>query len=307
MKKAVFVRRIMIAAACLGLSCLAHAQTHYAVVISANQFALPYPTSPANFTALPPVTLPPGVVVTSVEVSGWCNDEHTQVGYVTLPPIHSGGGGTGQTRDPVHAILWVDGVFTADLQNQQNDSVAGGCDGNMQVGTAGNGVDSGHAVIWFGTAKSELDINSGPYLSTTATSVKGNTQVGGGTLQVRTTLPSGIEQIRSHTHALVWHGTANSLVDIHPAGPYLDSFATAADELRQFGYATVMNAAGTQVNTHGFVWAGAAASAVDLHQFLPQQYVSSQPFYLDPASGVITGYIYTAPGTTGLFAQWIPQ
>ncbi len=66
----------------------------------------------------------------------------------------------------------------------------------------------------------------------------------------------------SRTHALLWKGTADSVVDLHPT-----SFAgvTHSSALSVSGSQQVGSAYGDAVPEHAFLWNGSAASAVDLH------------------------------------------
>jgi hypothetical protein len=66
-------------------------------------------------------------------------------------------------------------------------------------------------------------------------------------------------------HALMWRGTPQATVDLHPAG-YVNSSALGVRGTQQVGYA---QAAG---GVHAMLWSGTAASATDLH---PAGYDSS--------------------------------
>jgi hypothetical protein len=65
----------------------------------------------------------------------------------------------------------------------------------------------------------------------------------------------------NYEHALLWNGTAASVVDLHPAG-FSDSNATAVSGAGQVGYGY------SEGSNHAFLWSGTAASALDLHPFL---------------------------------------
>ena len=62
------------------------------------------------------------------------------------------------------------------------------------------------------------------------------------------------------SQALVWAGTADSVVNLHPNG-YSSSQALATNGTRQGGWATDA----LTLNRHAMMWSGTAASAVDLH------------------------------------------
>lgn len=88
----------------------------------------------------------------------------------------------------------------------------------------------------------------GGYWASDARAVVGNMQVG----------------VASHTqtgrpHAALWHGTAASFVDLHPAGAE-QSRALATDGVLQGGWATLPGGAIAEA----VIWAGSAESVVDL-------------------------------------------
>lgn len=108
-----------------------------------------------------------------------------------------------------------------------------------------------------------LQLASGYPNGTEALGISGNEQVGYGGLA-----PVNNAQIN---HALLWHGSANSVVDLNPSG-YVQSEATATNGSQEIGYAIDQ-----QVLPDGFVdnlqhaieWDGSANSYLDLNQFLP--------------------------------------
>jgi hypothetical protein len=293
------------AAACMLSALPGSAQTKYTVVFATDPTQLPFPASDTT-VHLDPLTLPAGW---NGNMNGWCNGGQTQVGAITGNRVHSGGGGAGTNLVPEHAFIWINGSPAADLQNSMVISSASGCDGNVQVGTDSDNNGTAHAVMWAGTAKSEFDLNAGPYLSTSATSVKGNTQLGIGSINVKRLIGND-EVARTSFHAILWHGTPNSILDLHPADPNCtDSFATAGTPTLQYGYCVEPSPV-TNINEfHAYAWSSTAGSAVDLHQYVPAQYATSQATYLDPATGVITGYAIPSRNSSGpgILVQWIPQ
>src|SRR6516164_4460025 len=64
---------------------------------------------------------------------------------------------------------------------------------------------------------------------------------------------------RQQYHALLWRGSAGSLVDLHPAG-YNGSIAYAADGNVQAGSAWTSG-----IGSHATIWSGSASSVVDLN------------------------------------------
>jgi hypothetical protein len=77
--------------------------------------------------------------------------------------------------------------------------------------------------------------------------------------------------------ALLWSGTAASVVQLHPTNlsGFLNSFATGIAGARQVGYGEKAN---TNNNYHALLWLGTAGSAVDLN---PSGYAGSQAFNTD--------------------------
>src|SRR3989304_6317041 len=75
----------------------------------------------------------------------------------------------------------------------------------------------------------------------------------------------------NNEHALLWNGSAESVVDLNPRGFY-GSYPT--------GY-----------GAHAYVWSGSPESAVDLQQFLPNGFVDSTATSID-AQGNIVGFAW---------------
>jgi hypothetical protein len=148
-------------------------------------------------------------------------------------------------------------------------------------------------------------------MSTDAYGVSAGQQVGSGTLS-------------ESTHALLWSGNAQSVVDLHPPGYFATMAADISGDqqvgtamlsvngpsrallwsgsaesvvsLHPQGYtSSAANgvAAGQQVgsgtlseSTHALLWSGSAQSVVDLHQFLPAGYISSMASAIDEAGNI---------------------
>ncbi len=232
-----------------------------------------------------PVKIPAGWG--NLQLLGFCNG--AEVGYV-YQNQEVVGGASGDAQFSAHAALFSAPFYEFnDLHNSMNFDVAAACDGNIQVGTMSNGSGTSHAAMWFGTARSEVDLHTGPYLSTGLNSLNAatNTQVGGGTLEK--SIVNGIEIKRFQQHALLWHGTVKSLIDLHPAG-YLDSFATQFGPSKEVGYADKFDVNQNFI-TNAYVWSGTTASALNLHQFVPAQYPCSQAYFMDVPTGVISGTV----------------
>jgi hypothetical protein len=60
---------------------------------------------------------------------------------------------------------------------------------------------------------------------------------------------------------LLWSGSADSAVDLNPAG-FAYSYANEVRDGKQVGYGSGTSTGG---NSHALLWSGSAASAVDLH------------------------------------------
>jgi hypothetical protein len=92
-------------------------------------------------------------------------------------------------------------------------------------------------------------------------------------------------------HALMWAGSAASFVDLHPAG-YAMSEANATNGAQQVGFGYVSTGSTVVAISHALVWTGSAASAVDLNQFLPSGFTESAATGID-AAGNIVGWAST--------------
>jgi hypothetical protein len=157
--------------------------------------------------------------------------------------------------------------------------------GEFQVGH-GAGPTTGfatHALLWHGTAASMVDLNPTGFSNSWAYGVSGNNQVGAGWGDATTIPPRG-----PVSHALLWHGTADSVVDLHPAG-YTGSQANAVfeDKVVGFGFGSPGGL------WHALLWHGAADSVVDLH---PAQYPQTFASDLSQDSQVGTGVFSSLPG-----------
>jgi hypothetical protein len=94
-----------------------------------------------------------------------------------------------------------------------------------------------------------VDLNPSSGYSGTMANGLGGSQVGQG----------GVGVI---SHALLWSGTAASVIDLHPSAYTGGSVAYASAGGTQVGLGAVSLGGGA---THALTWAGTAASAVDLN------------------------------------------
>ena len=94
-------------------------------------------------------------------------------------------------------------------------------------------------------------------------------------------------------HALLWHGTAASVIDLQPAVGFTHTDAVAVAGNLQVGSG---DGAATAGNQHALLWSGTAASVVDLHSLLiglGPDFVNSYASDVDP-NGMIVGYAFDA-------------
>jgi hypothetical protein len=249
-------------------------QVGYGTVSSApyHYRALLWSGSAASAVDLAPTNLPGFTDSMAIGTSGT-----QQVGY--------GSGLTATIGNNPNAMLW---SGTADSAVDLNPvgfrgSSAWGTNGRQQVG---GGVpdpgNAGHALLWSGTADSAVDLNPTRLsgyggASVFAISPDGRQEVGIGDFNV----PGSQDQ---DNHAMLWTGTAESAVDLHPAQLGLDnSLAYATNGTQQVGYGYTL---ADIDHHHALVWSGTAASAVNLQAVLPSAFVSSTAYSIDPAGNI---------------------
>ena len=196
----------------------------------------------------------------------------------------------------VHAVLWTGSAASAVDLNPAGfaESWAYGVGGGQQVGEGlihyytpkkgGSYVSQNHAVLWTGSAASVVDLHPAGFTSSLAYGVGEGQQVGYGSIQYNTNKKGGSSVVQCH--ALLWTGSAASVVDLHPAG-FASSGALSVAGGQQVGYGTCTD--GTQ---HALLWTGRAASAVDLH---PAGFTSSVANGVNGVQQV--GYGFDADGT----------
>jgi hypothetical protein len=137
-----------------------------------------------------------------------------------------------------------------------------------------------HALLWTAPISvSAVDLNPEGYDTFRARGVWGDSQVGYGSGTVTD----------SASHALLWHGTPESVVDLHPAG-FDTSFASGVWGASQVGYG---NGPGGGFNYHALLWHGTAESVIDLN---PAGFDYTTASAVSGASQVGEGY---GPATAG--------
>ena len=133
--------------------------------------------------------------------------------------------------------------------NGEKGSILRDVSGSSQVGQLGN-----HAMLWHGSAASQIDLNPPTIRFSEATGVDDDWQVGWGEGGLTSSFPE-------QTHALLWHGSAASVLDLNPPG-FTISGASAVFGSKQVGYGAGPSTGG---KNHALIWSGAANSAIDLH------------------------------------------
>jgi hypothetical protein len=195
-----------------------------------------------------------------------------------------GSGALGSGGWPSHALLWhgsADSVV--DLHPRGfTSSTASGTSGGEQVGSGALSGTSGpsHALLWHGSADSVVDLHPRGFISSDALGTSGGEQVGRG-------IPLGgsldTDNSPGTYHALLWRGSAASVVDLHPHG-FTSSFASGVSGGEQVGWGYGPATGG---NRHALLWRGSASSVMDLHTFLPPDFVSSAALDIDAAGDVV--------------------
>jgi hypothetical protein len=203
-----------------------------------------------------------------------------------------------------HALMWMGTPESAidlhpSLLPHILGSIATATDGLQQVGWGwldANYQLPRHALVWSGTAESAVDLHPTNLLGfeqTTATGVSSGQQVGYGNVLV----DEGV----GRSHALLWTGTADTALDLHPVNlsQFTDSLATATNGNYQVGAGASL----TQP-AHALLWNGTAESAIDLHVILPPGFSSSNAYSID-ATGTIYGIAYDAANVSHA-VMWVP-
>lgn len=222
-----------------------------------------------------------------------------------------------------HAALWAGGASTlVDLNPAgASDSVALGVHGGQQVGAVGS-----HAFLWNGSAASAVDLGPGVAFATDGVQQVGTaSNIGGSPACLWTgsaaskvilsgdSVAYGVahgEQVgagptvAASPHARLWHGTGESMVDLHPA-----QLGVVASEAWGTNGTTEVGWGDSRLNgdfiRHALAWHGSAASAVDLHLLLGEKFFFSEATSVDDAGNIYGIALESAgnpPGT--LFGTW---
>src|SRR5437773_2148469 len=116
------------------------------------------------------------------------------------------------------------------------------------------------------------DLNPSGFTGSYGTGISGGRQVGGGW---ESPTPNGV-------HALLWYGTASSVVDLSPSGSSMFYGASGTSGSQQVG-SSYDPATGLD---HALLWSGTASSIVDLN---PSGFIDSQALGVSGSQQVGSG------------------
>lgn len=180
-------------------------------------------------------------------------------------------GYSGSSLGGIHAMKWSGSSASAvDLHPSGfNFSYCTSVDGGDQGGFAEQQsyfVTMSHAMLWHGSSAA-VDLHPATgHTYSRVMAVRNGQQAGyGSTLAYPYGDYSGYH---TASKALVWSGSAASVVELHPAG-YDSSEALATNGVQQGGWAY----RAVEGRSHAMLWSGTAASALDLH---PSGYTDSK-------------------------------
>jgi hypothetical protein len=196
---------------------------------------------------------------------------------------------------PSRALLWYgSSASTVNLHpygSEFTSTVANDVYGDYQVGSGmvgGESLKNTRAVMWNGSANSITILYSDNWSE--ATAIWGDYQAG----TVKTQSGAG--------HGVIWHGTADSIVDLHPTG-YSYSYIQDMSGVFQAGHAGLGSG-----EYHAMIWSGSASSAIDLHSFLPAGYVYSRAYGVDSFGNVAGIAFHESNPSFGYAVIWqVPE
>ncbi|MDQ2986074.1 MAG: hypothetical protein M3R13_05065 [Armatimonadota bacterium] len=179
-----------------------------------------------------------------------------------VPSPRSFGWGAGGGQQVGHTNIFLSGPSNALLWNGSaksfvnlhpagfDASYAFDAEGGKQVGWRElHFPGRAFATMWSGSAEGWTDLHNGDYFDTRAVGIGGDQQVGFGRVSLE------------RQEALLWTGTPESVVNLHPKGDYESSRAEDTDGDQQVGFAVNVS----PLARHAALWSGTAASFVDLH------------------------------------------
>ena len=179
-----------------------------------------------------------------------------------------------------HATIWnLSNNTMIDLNPSEYfsivNAIAGANGGNpgVQAGSV-RGITDAHvnAALWHGTAASYTSLAPANSFSTNVFALSPDGAYQGGYELIQT--PNPLVQV---SHAALWHGTADSFVDMHPtnfAGIVSSIIEGMIDGL-QVGFVNGVDKQDQNFN-YAFLWSGSADQYFNLQSVLPSNYTSSQ-------------------------------
>jgi hypothetical protein len=177
--------------------------------------------------------------------------------------------GSGGTDQFVHALKWSGSAGSmVDIHpgGMFRESEAYGIAGDQIIGygISVNYIPSPyiHALLW--TSAGIVDLNPAGYRGSVGLGTDGRQQVGYGA-PTGSASGTGLGAAVGGNHALLWSGTAESAVDLHPVIGYDTTSANAVSGGQQVGWGGVLTSVGNPVWRHALLWTGSAESLVDLH------------------------------------------
>jgi hypothetical protein len=238
-----------------------------------------------------------------------------------------------------HAAVWQGSSYTFTDLNPAGScgscspgSSAYGTDGTFIAGSGGSPL---HALLWkIGQLKSPIDLNPAGSAYSETYAVRGGVQGG-----------YAFSSATGSIHAVLWHGTAASVVDLTPS-TVSTAYTTGLGSNSEVGCGTPVGlsvshallwhgtaASMIDLNPSGFtdscaratqgkvqvgyghiagsgalhalLWNGKAKTAVDLQQYLPGTFTSSEAYAIDKA-GAILGSAYSTSKGSWHAVQWTP-
>ena len=276
---------------------------------------------------------PPVVLLPQFYVEGWAYGAGGKLIVGTLTTNDGGYFGF------PHAALWQGASHTFTDLNPSGScgSCQPGSNAYSTDGTyiAGSGGSPEHALLWkLGQLQTPVDLNPAGFAYSEAYVVRGTRQAG-----------YAYSSATKSDHAVFWHGTASSAVDLTPStlssayamglGLYSEvgcgipvglnvthalvwhGTAKSMTDLQPSGFSdSCARAANGNVQVgyghytasgvlHALLWTGTAKSAVDLQQYLPNTFSTSEAFAID-AAGDVFGSAYSTTTATWHAMVWVP-
>jgi hypothetical protein len=180
--------------------------------------------------------------------------------------VQVGWGGTDQF---VHALKWTgsaNSIVDIHPGGVFRESAAFGIAGDQIIGygISVNYIPSPyiHALLWTGAAP--VDLNPPGFGGSVGLATDGHRQVGYGA-PTGSTGGTGISAAVGGNHALLWSGTAESAIDLHPVSGYDTTSANGVSDGQQVGWGGVFNSMANPLWRHALLWTGSAESVIDLH------------------------------------------